>query len=161
MRTSPATLPEWRWASKCCRLPWFSRRLRLVHSRPIRTFHLTRTIQSNAPIAQKNLVAFLEAAIIGFQKDVTLPDHDLSSFLKDVQLWALNIAENDLEREAAYHIISSLVNKNVESKFHNCAQRLSELRFVFQKSLPFCPIKRIISGRKRSLISAKTSRGVE
>ncbi|OSX64436.1 hypothetical protein POSPLADRAFT_1065586 [Postia placenta MAD-698-R-SB12] len=60
---------------------------------------------------QKNLLALFSAAIIALHKEVALPVPDEDAFLNTLLQWSSAHAENVLQRDAATHAISSIVNK--------------------------------------------------
>lgn len=60
---------------------------------------------------QKNLLALFSAAIIALHKEVALPVPDEDAFLNTLLQWSSAHAENILQRDAATHAISSLVNR--------------------------------------------------
>ena len=45
---------------------------------------------------------------------VKIPIPDINQFLHDVFLWSIVSASNDLQRDAAWHILSVVVNKRTE-----------------------------------------------
>ncbi|PFH51873.1 hypothetical protein AMATHDRAFT_74737 [Amanita thiersii Skay4041] len=63
---------------------------------------------------RNNLVALLAAGLIPLHAQVTISVPDLSQFLRDIRIWCINYAGNDLQHESAWHIMSVIVNKQTE-----------------------------------------------
>lgn len=45
-----------------------------------------------------------------------VPVPDLNLFLREVYMWSLDSASNDLQRDSAWHILSTIVNKRTEGQ---------------------------------------------
>ncbi|RDB23653.1 MMS19 nucleotide excision repair [Hypsizygus marmoreus] len=66
------------------------------------------------PTAQKNLLPLFTAGVVTAHKEVRLPIPTLDTFLDQALTWSLVHADNDLQRESAWHLISSIINKHAE-----------------------------------------------
>lgn len=67
-----------------------------------------------APCVQKNLIMLFSAGIISLRKELRSSAPALDDFLDMLLTWSLQHADNDLQRNFAWHIISSVVNKRAE-----------------------------------------------
>ncbi|KAH9479537.1 MMS19 nucleotide excision repair protein-like protein [Psilocybe cubensis] len=64
--------------------------------------------------AKRNILALLSAAVISLHKEARLSLRDVSGFLEMLLRWVLDIADNDIQKLAALHIVSSILNRQVE-----------------------------------------------
>ncbi|KXN92954.1 hypothetical protein AN958_08928, partial [Leucoagaricus sp. SymC.cos] len=67
-----------------------------------------------APTGQKHLLTLFSAAVLPLRKEVCPIVPDLNAFLDKMLSWSLTNAESDLQREAALHILASILNKRVD-----------------------------------------------
>ncbi|KAH9930313.1 ARM repeat-containing protein [Fomitopsis serialis] len=63
---------------------------------------------------QKNMLALFAAAVVALHKEVALPVPDEAAFLDMLLRWAVTIADNVLQRDAAVHVTCSIVNKRTD-----------------------------------------------
>ncbi|KAK0239096.1 ARM repeat-containing protein [Armillaria nabsnona] len=68
--------------------------------------------QDSASTPLKNLVLLFAAAIIAAPKEVSVPVPALDGFLDNILKWSLTTADNDIQREAAWKILTSILNKH-------------------------------------------------
>ncbi|KAF8637616.1 hypothetical protein AX17_002685 [Amanita inopinata Kibby_2008] len=68
----------------------------------------------SSSVTQKNTVALIAAALIPLHSQVRIPVPDLNQFLHNIFAWGLNSADNDLQRNSAWHIVATIVNKRTE-----------------------------------------------
>ncbi|KAF8074920.1 Dos2-interacting transcription regulator of RNA-Pol-II-domain-containing protein [Lyophyllum atratum] len=69
----------------------------------------------SAPTVQKNLLALFSAGVVTAHKEVLPSPPALDAFLDRLLVWSLTLADHYLQRESAWHLISSVVNKHAES----------------------------------------------
>ncbi|KDQ61341.1 hypothetical protein JAAARDRAFT_190123 [Jaapia argillacea MUCL 33604] len=67
-----------------------------------------------APLAQKNLVHLFSTGVVAARKEVEIPVPNPSEFLGTLLMWSVHSADNSLQRDSAWHIIASIVNKRPE-----------------------------------------------
>ncbi|KAG8918476.1 hypothetical protein FRC00_012446, partial [Tulasnella sp. 408] len=72
-------------------------------------------LQIDAPETSRNLVILFAAPIIGLRKDVLLPVDDLPKFLQHILDWGTAENATPLQSTAAFQIVSTVVNKQLES----------------------------------------------
>ncbi|PBK72546.1 ARM repeat-containing protein [Armillaria solidipes] len=72
--------------------------------------------QDSASTSLKNLILLFAAAIIAAPKEVSVPVPSLDGFLDDILKWSLTTADNDIQREAAWKILTSILNKHTAGK---------------------------------------------
>ncbi|KAK2463614.1 hypothetical protein APHAL10511_004365 [Amanita phalloides] len=77
---------------------------------------------------QNNLVALVAAVVVPLHSEVKIPVPDLNVFLDNVYAWSLDSANNDLQRESAWHILSIIVNKRTEDA---CVFLENALKFLW------------------------------
>ncbi|KZT67370.1 ARM repeat-containing protein [Daedalea quercina L-15889] len=63
---------------------------------------------------QKNLLSLFAAAIVALHKEVALPVPDEAAFLDMLLHWTVTVADNALQKDAAVHTISSILNKRTD-----------------------------------------------
>ncbi|KAK0501497.1 ARM repeat-containing protein [Armillaria luteobubalina] len=68
--------------------------------------------QDSATTPLKNLILLFAAALIAAPKEVSVPVPSLDGFLDDILKWSLTTADNDLQREAVWKILTSVLNKH-------------------------------------------------
>jgi len=61
--------------------------------------------------ARKNLAALVEAVFIPLHSEIRIPVSDINKLMQNILLWSVRQANNDLQRDAAWHILSIIVNK--------------------------------------------------
>ncbi|PPQ72316.1 hypothetical protein CVT26_007273, partial [Gymnopilus dilepis] len=66
--------------------------------------------------AQRNLLALLAAAIIALRPEVGLSIEDIGQFLDTLLQWALVLADSDLQKLSAFHIVSSILNRRANAE---------------------------------------------
>ncbi|PBK99659.1 ARM repeat-containing protein [Armillaria gallica] len=71
-----------------------------------------RPFQDSASTPLKNLILLFAAAIIAAPKEVSVPVPSLDGFLDNILKWSLTTADNDIQREAAWKILTSILNKH-------------------------------------------------
>ncbi|KAK0202783.1 Dos2-interacting transcription regulator of RNA-Pol-II-domain-containing protein [Desarmillaria ectypa] len=74
---------------------------------------------SSTPI--KNLMLLFAAAIIAAPKEVSVPVPSLDGFLDGILKWSLTTADNDIQREAAWKILTSILNKHTAGTLSDTA----------------------------------------
>ncbi|KAF9480547.1 ARM repeat-containing protein [Pholiota conissans] len=63
---------------------------------------------------ERNLMALLAAAIVAFYKEISLSLGNIGEFLDMLLKWVLDVADNDLQRYSALHIMASILNRHVD-----------------------------------------------
>ncbi|GLB41862.1 putative RNAPII transcription regulator C-terminal [Lyophyllum shimeji] len=71
--------------------------------------------EESAPTARKNLLALFSAGIVTAHKEVLPSPQELDAFLNQLLIWSVTRADHYLQRESAWHIIASIVNKQADS----------------------------------------------
>ncbi|KAG6833236.1 hypothetical protein H0H87_009857 [Tephrocybe sp. NHM501043] len=64
---------------------------------------------------QKNLLALLAAGIVPAHKEVLPPPPSLDVFLNNLLSWSILNADHYLQRESAWHLVSSILNKHANT----------------------------------------------
>ncbi|KAF9531685.1 RNAPII transcription regulator C-terminal-domain-containing protein [Crepidotus variabilis] len=64
---------------------------------------------------QRDLLPLFSASVIALHKDVTLSLGEEGKFLDAVLKWIIEVADNDLQRNAALHMVAAIVNRRAES----------------------------------------------
>ncbi|KAA1469065.1 ARM repeat-containing protein [Dentipellis sp. KUC8613] len=80
--------------------------------------------ETNAGIRQKNLVTLFAQAVVALHKEVKLPVDDPTVFLTMLLDWSVHRAENVLERDSAWHVISAVLNKRAQDLETFVAEKL-------------------------------------
>ncbi|KII87506.1 hypothetical protein PLICRDRAFT_55462 [Plicaturopsis crispa FD-325 SS-3] len=73
-----------------------------------------RPFEPSATSVQRNLVALFAAAVVALHKEITIPSPNPSEFLRLVAQWKISTADNLVQKSAACHIISAVINKRAE-----------------------------------------------
>ncbi|KAG5340290.1 hypothetical protein C0989_002306 [Termitomyces sp. Mn162] len=68
-----------------------------------------------ATTAQKNLLAPLSAGVVTAHREVLPPPPSLDTFLNDLLRWSVLQTDHSLQRESAWHLISSVLNKHADT----------------------------------------------
>ncbi|KAJ3521011.1 hypothetical protein NMY22_g12497 [Coprinellus aureogranulatus] len=91
-------------------------RLTLFEVRMLIDFNNTQTdrAQSTSPKSQRDLIVLFSAAIAPLHKETNLDIRNLSQFLGSMLKWALETADSNLQREAAIHLVSVIVNRKAD-----------------------------------------------
>ncbi|THH09922.1 hypothetical protein EW145_g1685 [Phellinidium pouzarii] len=76
------------------------------------TDSIFKPLEASSTSLQRNTVSLLAAAVIAFRKEVLIPEIEPSASLENFQTWSLYYVDNNIQRQAAHHIIASLLNKN-------------------------------------------------
>ncbi|KJA28181.1 hypothetical protein HYPSUDRAFT_130307 [Hypholoma sublateritium FD-334 SS-4] len=87
---------------------------------------------------QRNLVVLLAACVISLHKEVRLVLENLANFLDMLLNWVLDIADNDLQRYSALHIVASTLNKQANELDSFLADKLDVYwsTFILNSNLP-------------------------
>ncbi|KAG5652051.1 hypothetical protein H0H81_006471 [Sphagnurus paluster] len=64
---------------------------------------------------QKNLLALFSAGVVTAHKEVLPSPPAINDFLDQLLVWSITRTDHYLQRESAWHLISSLVNKHAET----------------------------------------------
>ncbi|KAG6890017.1 hypothetical protein C0992_003362 [Termitomyces sp. T32_za158] len=70
---------------------------------------------SSATTVQKNLLALLTAGVAAAYSEVLPPPPSIDMFLNDLLRWSILHTDNYLQRESAWHLISSVLNKHADT----------------------------------------------
>ncbi|KAG6869217.1 hypothetical protein C0993_009080 [Termitomyces sp. T159_Od127] len=70
---------------------------------------------SSATTAQKNLLALLSAGVVTAYSEVLPPPPSLDVLLNDLLRWSVLQTDHYLQRESAWHLISSVLNKHADT----------------------------------------------
>ncbi|KIK61642.1 hypothetical protein GYMLUDRAFT_996292 [Collybiopsis luxurians FD-317 M1] len=65
----------------------------------------------SAPRKQRNLVILMASAVLPLHKEIRIPVPDLSVFLESVLTWTMAETDVDSQRESAWKMMSSILNK--------------------------------------------------
>ncbi|KAF5383772.1 hypothetical protein D9615_003569 [Tricholomella constricta] len=69
----------------------------------------------SASTAQKNLLALFSAGVVTAHKEVLPSPPALDDFINQLLIWSITRTDHYLQRESAWHLISSVVNKHAET----------------------------------------------
>ncbi|KAG6865136.1 hypothetical protein C0991_004873 [Blastosporella zonata] len=70
--------------------------------------------EETASTIQRNLLALLAAGLVTAHEEVLPPPPSLDAFLNNVLSWSITHADHYLQRESAWHLISSILNKHAD-----------------------------------------------
>ncbi|KAK0188708.1 ARM repeat-containing protein [Armillaria mellea] len=90
--------------------------------------------QDSASTPLKNLILLFAAAIIAAPKEVSVPVPSLVGFLDDILKWSLTAADNEIQREAAWKILTSILNKHTAGNPADASGFLSQQFEAFASS---------------------------
>ncbi|KAF8889317.1 ARM repeat-containing protein [Infundibulicybe gibba] len=68
----------------------------------------------DAPIAHKNLVTLFAAAVVPLHQELAIPVAKPTDFLDMMLTWGLTNTDNNLQKDAAKHIVAAILNKRVD-----------------------------------------------
>ncbi|KAH7927892.1 ARM repeat-containing protein [Leucogyrophana mollusca] len=71
-------------------------------------------LNSDATTPQRYTVVLFSAAVVSLRKEITLPVENLGTFLELITMWSDSREAAQTQREAAWHILASVVNKHTE-----------------------------------------------
>ncbi|KAG6909334.1 hypothetical protein DXG01_000934 [Tephrocybe rancida] len=70
--------------------------------------------EESGSTVQRNLLALLAAGVVTAHKEVLLPPPSLDTFLNNLLSWSILRADHYLQRDSAWHLMSSVLNKHAD-----------------------------------------------